>query len=196
MDMKSDLSRRQLLSLIGGGALAGGLAVAVPGLAEAQATMPSAAAIEKQLMGGARARAVGPRVTLPQLKRDLRLRRMAPSIDIQAINFRTGSSTIADGEMWKVNRIADAVDAIINRNPDEVFLIEGHTDAVGTRLSNQALSDRRANSLSMTLQRNYGLPGYALATAGYGEDFLLVPTQLAEWRNRRVTIRRITDFIQ
>jgi outer membrane protein OmpA-like peptidoglycan-associated protein len=35
----------------------------------------------------------------------------------------------------------------------------------------------------------------AIDTIGYGEDDLLVPTPYAEWRNRRVTLRRVTDFV-
>ncbi|MCU0831926.1 MAG: OmpA family protein [Rhizobiaceae bacterium] len=191
MDATSSLlTRRSLFGLLAGGAAA----IALPELAAAQAQMPSAATIENQLMRAA-PRARRPRVTIEQLKRDLAIRRLAPSIDIQAINFRTGSARIETGELWKVERIAVAVDRILNRNPDELLLIEGHTDAVGSRSSNQTLSDRRAWSLSASLQSGYGLPGYALETVGYGEDFLLVATQRAEWRNRRVTIRRITDFI-
>jgi outer membrane protein OmpA-like peptidoglycan-associated protein len=191
MDANStNLTRRFLFGFLAGGAAA----VALPNLAEAQAQMPSAESIENHLMRPV-VRSRRSRVTLEQLKRDQATRRLAPSIDIQAINFRTGSSRIEAGQAWKVDRIATAIDNILNRNPDEIFLIEGHTDAVGSRASNQSLSDRRAWSLAAALQNGYGLPGYALETAGYGEDFLLIPTTRAEWRNRRVTIRRVTDFI-
>jgi outer membrane protein OmpA-like peptidoglycan-associated protein len=43
--------------------------------------------------------------------------------------------------------------------------------------------------------REFGVPRRALETVGYGEDFLLVPTQAPEWRNRRVTLRRFEDFL-
>ena len=33
-------------------------------------------------------------------------------------------------------------------NPDEVFLVEGHTDAVGTEEDNLSLSDRRAEAVA------------------------------------------------
>ncbi|TGS08611.1 OmpA family protein, partial [Mesorhizobium sp. M1C.F.Ca.ET.187.01.1.1] len=35
-----------------------------------------------------------------------------------------------------------------------------------------------------------------LETVGYGEEFLLVPTQSENWQNRRVTLRRFDDFIR
>jgi outer membrane protein OmpA-like peptidoglycan-associated protein len=40
------------------------------------------------------------------------------------------------------------------------------------------------------------VPRHALETVGYGEDFLLVPTQNENWRNRRVTLRRVEDFLR
>ncbi|TGV73664.1 OmpA family protein, partial [Mesorhizobium sp. M00.F.Ca.ET.158.01.1.1] len=46
------------------------------------------------------------------------------------------------------------------------------------------------------LVREFGVPGYALETVGYGEEFLLVPTQSENWQNRRVTLRRFDDFIR
>jgi outer membrane protein OmpA-like peptidoglycan-associated protein len=187
----SALSRRSLLSMLS----ASGAALILPRQAEAQATMPSAGAIERKLEAAPEAMP-DELLTVPQIKRNPRVRRMAPSIDIQAINFRTGSAEIERGEFWKVDRIAQAIENIINGNGDELFLIEGHTDAVGSRRSNQALSEARADSLAETLQQFYGIPGYALEPVGYGEDYLMVPTPRENWRNRRVTIRRITDFIR
>lgn len=171
------------------------LAIASP--AVAQQAAPSASQIERSLEAA-------PSIELPpakrlnrrEIKRDFQIRRYAPSINIQAINFEFGSAEISYDERWKVERIGTAMNRILNRNPDEVFLIEGHTDAVGSRRSNRILSERRAASLKRVLVRYFGVPSYALETVGYGEDFLLVPTPYEEWRNRRVTLRRITDFLR
>jgi outer membrane protein OmpA-like peptidoglycan-associated protein len=57
------------------------------------------------------------------------------------------------------------------------------------------LSEQRAGSLRHLLVRRFGIDGYALETVGYGEDYPLVPTYAPEWRNRRVTLRRVTDFV-
>lgn len=135
------------------------------------------------------------RVTIQQLKRRPQMRRIAPSIDIQGINFEFGSAAIPRSERRKVQNIAIAVNTLIDRNPEEIILIEGHTDAVGQRRSNQALSQARAQSLKRDLGRYFGVPGYNLETVGYGEDFLLVPTQEENWRNRRVTIRLVTELV-
>jgi outer membrane protein OmpA-like peptidoglycan-associated protein len=136
------------------------------------------------------------RVTIQEFKRRPELRRAAPSIDIQAINFASGSSQIPGSQYDKVEQIADAMEVILRRNPGEVFLIEGHTDAVGSFASNQRLSEDRAASLRRLLVGQFGIPADAIDTVGYGEEFLLVQTQSEDWRNRRVTIRRAGDFLR
>ena len=96
----------------------------------------------------------------------------------------------------KVEQIAEALERILRRRPGTRILIEGHTDAVGSAAYNLALSERRAESLKRVLVREFDIPRRALETVGYGEEFLLVPTQNENWRNRRVTLRRIDDFLQ
>ena len=123
------------------------------------------------------------------------MREYAPSIDIQAINFEFGSARIPLEEQWKVEEIAIAMRRILRRNPREVFLIEGHTDAVGSNYANQLLSEDRAASLKRILARRFNVDPFALETVGYGEEYLLVETLRPEWRNRRVTLRRVTDFV-
>lgn len=190
MTNRTGLSRRAFFSLAG----AGGLAAILPVDAFAQAQMPSASAIERQLEAAPDALPQR-RMTVPELKRNQRMRRMAPSIDIQAINFRSGSAEIDRQEYWKLERIGTAIERILWNSPDEVFLIEGHTDAVGSRAANQLLSERRAFTLARALNRNFGISRMAMEPVGYGEDFLVVHTPSENWRNRRVTIRRVTDFI-
>ncbi len=168
-----------------------------PTLASAQATTPSASQIERQLQAEPKIKLRrNQRVTVREFKRRPELRRMAPSIDIQSINFAFGSAEIPYSQYGKVENIATALERLIRRNPDSTVLIEGHTDAVGSRASNLVLSERRAASLRQTLVHEFGIPRYAIETAGYGEDYLLVPTLNENWRNRRVTLRRIDDFLQ
>ncbi len=155
---------------------------------------PSALTIERSLSAPPAAK-IKPSMKAPlhKLKRMKSLRHIAPSIDIQSINFAFGSARIPAPEHWKVEQIAQALHAILGRNQDEFFLIEGHTDAVGSYQSNMQLSRRRAAALRRILVQYFGVPRYALDTVGYGEEDLLVPTPYADWRNRRVTLRRITD---
>lgn len=164
-----------------------------PAPALAQASTPSASQIERSLD----APVVKPRsrVQMREFKRRPDLRRKAPSINIQSINFAFGSAEINPSQYGKVERIATAMKRILRRDRGAAFLIEGHTDAVGSAGSNVMLSDQRAVSLKRTLVRQFGIPRRALETVGYGESDLLVPTQYENWRNRRVTLRRIDDFV-
>ena len=177
-----------------------GIAVllAAPGLAHAQSrTAPTSDQIMRRL-DAAPSRRIRPqdRVTVQEFRRRPDLRRAAPSIDIQAINFDFGSAEIPRSEYRKVREIARAFEQITRRRRRARFLIEGHTDAVGSRESNQILSERRAESLKSVLANEFGIPPRTLETVGYGEDFLLVDTPDEEWRNRRVTIRRIDEFLR
>ena len=171
--------------------------LAAPRLAAAQDAMPSATQIERQLEAAPRMRLPPDRkVTVREFKRRPELRRAAPSIDIQSINFAFGSAEIPRSQYRKVENIAHALQNLLRRRPGTKVLIEGHTDAVGSAASNLALSERRAESLKWMLVQEFGIPRRALETVGYGEEFLLVPTPNENWRNRRVTLRRFDDFVR
>jgi len=159
----------------------------------AQASTPSASQIERSL--DAPVAKQKQRVPVREFKRRPELRRQAPSINIQSINFAFGSAAISPSQYDKIDNIATAMERILRRDPEARFLIEGHTDAVGSFGSNLRLSDARAAALRSTLVREFGVPRYVLETVGYGEEYLLVPTQNENWRNRRVTLRRIDAFV-
>lgn len=172
--------------------------VATPSIALAQSrNAPSSDQILRRLEAAPQRR-VRPeeRVTIQEFRRRPDLRRSAPSIDIQAINFAFGSAEIPRSEFRKLGEIARAFEQLSRRRRGARFLIEGHTDAVGSREANQLLSERRAASLKRVLVGEFGISPRMLETVGYGEDFLLVDTPYEEWRNRRVTIRRIDEFVR
>jgi outer membrane protein OmpA-like peptidoglycan-associated protein len=174
-------------------------ALAVPafsGFAAAQETPSSEIILRRLDAAPARRLREEERVTVRELKRRPDLRSAAPSINIQSINFAFGSADIPRSEYRKVRQIARAMEQLLNRRRRAVFLIEGHTDAVGSAASNQILSERRAESLKRLLVQEFGIPSRALETVGYGEDYLLVQTLSEEWRNRRVTLRRIDEFVR
>ena len=77
-----------------------------------------------------------------------------------------------------------------------MFLIEGHTDAVGSDIDNLTLSDRRAEAVADILTETFDVPPENLITQGYGEQYLKVPTRRRPERlNRRVAVRRITPLM-
>ncbi|MDO9416958.1 OmpA family protein [Pararhizobium sp.] len=171
-------------------------ALALPNAVLGQDT-PSSAVILRKLEATPRHRLrPDERVTIRDFKRRRELRSQAPSIDIQSINFAFGSAEIPRSEYRKVREIARAMEQLLRRRRNARFLIEGHTDAVGSANANQILSERRADSLKWLLVQEFGIQAYALETVGYGEDYLLVQTLDEEWRNRRVTLRRIDEFVR
>ena len=190
------LSRRSLFQGMAAAAIA---TVVLPGLAFAQRRdeMPSADRILRQLDAKPRTRtSPQKRVTVQEFKRRPDLRRAAPSIDIQSINFEFASAEIPRSQYRKVEQIAQALKQLSQRRRGTRILIEGHTDAVGSNASNLALSERRAESLKRVLVRQFGVSSRTLETVGYGEEYLLVPTQNENWQNRRVTLRRIDEFLR
>jgi len=135
------------------------------------------------------------RYTLDEIRYSPSVRQRMPSIDLDTINFDTGSADISPDQAEKLKVIADGLNRAISRNPREVFLIEGHTDAVGNDVDNLSLSDRRAESAADLLTEQFQVPAENLTSQGYGEQYLKVPTDGPERANRRVTIRRITPLL-
>ncbi|TDL81272.1 hypothetical protein E2L08_06260 [Palleronia sediminis] len=136
------------------------------------------------------------RFTLAQVRQIPQVRDLAPAVDLDSITFDTGSSAIDPDQAQELASLGRTIARTIERNPREVFLVEGHTDAVGSEAMNLALSDRRAESVALALTEYFDVPPENLVVQGYGERFLKVPTEAAERRNRRATLRRITPLLQ
>jgi outer membrane protein OmpA-like peptidoglycan-associated protein len=123
------------------------------------------------------------------------LRARMPRIDIDTVNFETASWEITPDQGDRLAFVAQGIQAALKRNPGEMFLVEGYTDAVGNATDNLSLSDRRAESVAVMLTNNFGIPAENLTTQGYGKQFLKVPTEGPERANRRVAVRRITPLL-
>jgi OmpA-OmpF porin, OOP family len=135
------------------------------------------------------------RYSLDEIRYSPSVRQLMPSIDVNSINFETGSWEIPPDQAAKLQVIADGLNRAIQRNPREVFLIEGHTDAVGNDTDNLSLSDRRAESAATLLTQQFNVPAENLTSQGYGAQYLKEQTQGPSRINRRVTVRRITPLL-
>ena len=133
--------------------------------------------------------------SLEEIRYSAPLRDRMPRIDLNTVTFESGSWELSPDQVQKLAAIADGLNRAIAQNPQEVFLIEGHTDAVGADVDNLSLSDRRAKSIAIALTQQFNVPAENLSTQGYGEQYLKVPTQGPERANRRVTLRRITPLL-
>ncbi|MBR0737324.1 OmpA family protein [Bradyrhizobium liaoningense] len=135
------------------------------------------------------------RYSLDEIRYSPNVRMQMPSIDVNTINFETGSWTIPPDQAARLQVIADGINQAIQANPQEVFLIEGHTDAVGNDVDNLSLSDRRAQAAAELLTQQFNVPAENLTSQGYGEQYLKEQTTGPSLINRRVTVRRITPLL-
>lgn len=133
--------------------------------------------------------------SVDEVKRSARIRDTVRRVEVGDLTFDTGEATVERDQVGSLTKVANAILALIERDPGEVFLIEGHTDAVGSDESNLELSDRRAETVARLLTEFYDVPPENLVTQGYGERYLKVETEDEERANRRATIRRITPLV-
>jgi outer membrane protein OmpA-like peptidoglycan-associated protein len=134
--------------------------------------------------------------TLDQVRQSPDLRERVRRVDVDTVTFDFGSWELSEEQARALTGVGEALRRAIEQNPSEVFLIEGHTDAVGSEIDNLTLSDRRAETVATILTEMYGVPAENLTTQGYGEQYLKINTQEPERENRRVTIRRITPLLR
>lgn len=133
--------------------------------------------------------------TIDDVKRSARLRDSVRRLEVGNLTFDTGKATISRDQVGDLANVANAMLKLLAKNPGEVFLIEGHTDAVGSDVANLVLSDQRAATVARILTDFYHIPPENLVTQGYGERYLKVQTDGPEPLNRRVTIKRITPLV-
>jgi outer membrane protein OmpA-like peptidoglycan-associated protein len=132
---------------------------------------------------------------LDEIRFNVNLRDRVRRVDLDGITFETGSWEITPEQYPKLEVIANATRQVLARHPDAVFMIEGHTDAVGNDVDNLSLSDRRAESVSVVLTEQFQIPPENMVTQGYGEQFLKIPTDGPSRENRRVAVRNISRLL-
>ncbi len=102
---------------------------------------------------------------------------------MQAIEFETGSTRLKSSSNQVLNQVAD----ILKKYPEYNVRIDGYTDSVGSRASNQSLSEKRAKACYDYLASR-GIPLSRMAYTGYGESNPIADNINKEGRqrNRRV----------
>ncbi|RYH07226.1 OmpA family protein [Tropicimonas sp. IMCC6043] len=140
-------------------------------------------------------RDIGRSFSLRQVREYAEVRALAPVINLQSITFATNSAALQPSQAKQLRQMGLLMRELIAKDPTELFLVEGHTDAVGSADYNLLLSDRRAESVALAFSEYFGVPTENMVVQGYGESFLQVPTLEAERVNRRVAVRRITRLL-
>ena len=158
-------------------------------------TSDSDAALRAE-MAAMEADSIGRKFSLRQIREIPQVRALAATVEVDSITFDTGSSAIRAAEARKLADLGRLMQSLLDSNPRHVFLIEGHTDAVGSAASNLLLSDRRAESLAKALTEYFGIAPENLVVQGYGESELKVQSSGDERANRRVVVRLITPLLR
>jgi outer membrane protein OmpA-like peptidoglycan-associated protein len=107
------------------------------------------------------------------------------AIDL-VVNFEFNSADLTSDGTVLVGNLGRALkDA---RLAGQRFLIEGHTDAVGSDGFNQGLSLRRAGRVRQELISRFGVKPARIEVQGFGESRLLDPDHPEADVNRRVRV--------
>jgi len=98
------------------------------------------------------------------------------------IPFVSGSTSLSDADRQLLDNIVTYVMA--DSTVERIF-VDGHSDSVGSRIDNRALSEERANVVADYL-RSRGIDDDLLIVRGHGDQF---PVSRRHADNRRTTIR-------
>ncbi len=111
----------------------------------------------------------------------------APSASLY-VQFASGSAELTPKAMATLDELGKALSS--SALSSYHFRIEGHTDTVGSKDYNRALSERRAEAVAAYIKQKFGVDDSRMVPVGLGSDHLLVPTgdQTPEVRNRRVQV--------
>lgn len=103
--------------------------------------------------------------------------------------FETGKSDLQEESEQELKRIIK----VLNENPKIKILLEGHTDAIGTDVYNQKLSEARAESVKNYIIQNGNINPDRIQIIGYGSKKPIADNDTDENRakNRRVVFRII-----
>jgi outer membrane protein OmpA-like peptidoglycan-associated protein len=128
-------------------------------------------------------------LTRPEVRESL------PGVEIDTIKFGFNEAFVREEEVQSLDRIGGVIERVVTAHPQELFVIEGHTDAVGSDEYNLKLSRQRAEAVRKILLEFYNIGEDNLMTVGLGERYLKIPTPDPEQENRRVTVRRATPLL-
>lgn len=112
----------------------------------------------------------------------------APILMPTDLLFEYGSDQLAETARLSLMKLG----FLIQKNPDCLFIIEGHTDGFGGEDYNLELSIRRANAVVGWLRESLGLGSDRIQAVGLGKSKPLVPvtgTVEQQGMNRRVEIK-------
>jgi outer membrane protein OmpA-like peptidoglycan-associated protein len=153
---------------------------------------PAAAAAATDLMGRVPSVAELVAALLPPMGKTRGLRpshepaveMIRPAVDLE-VRFEFDSVELTPMARAVLDNLATALTTDLARYR---FVLEGHTDAVGSNGYNLELSTRRAQAVQSYLLELYRIEPERVMTIGKGESELLLPDQPKAGPNRRVRV--------
>ena len=109
-----------------------------------------------------------------------------PKIGLHTIQFAFDSAELLPQSIETLKNLGNALNQELK--DQKAFLIEGHTDAKGTRQYNDELSKRRAEAVKDYLVKEMGVSADRLQSVGKGSSDPAVPKKPYAAENRRVVI--------
>ena len=103
-------------------------------------------------------------------------------------NFKFGKTALPDEAKAKIDEMV----AQMKQDPKNIYLeIEGHTDNVGDKATNERIGLARADAVKRYLYEQYQIPLHKMNVISYGKDKPAAPNKTKEGRaqNRRVVIK-------
>ena len=103
-------------------------------------------------------------------------------------NFKFGKTVLPDEAKQKIDEMV----AQMKQDPKNIYLeIEGHTDNVGDKMTNERIGLARADSVKRYLYEQYQIPLHKMNVISYGKDKPVAPnkTKAGRAQNRRVVIK-------
>lgn len=99
--------------------------------------------------------------------------------------FDSGVSVVKAEARNEISQVA----TVLNKYPESIIIVRGHTDSVGSETSNQTLSEKRAQAVK-TILVGQSVSAERILTMGYGETEPVLGNDTEEGRkaNRRVEI--------
>jgi peptidoglycan-associated lipoprotein len=103
-------------------------------------------------------------------------------------NFKFGKAELPDSAKERIDQMVSQ----LKQDPKNIYLeIEGHTDNVGDKVTNERIGLARAEGVKRYLYEQYQVPLHKINVISYGEDKPIAPnkTKAGRAQNRRVVIK-------
>jgi len=103
-------------------------------------------------------------------------------------NFKFGKTMLPDEAKMQIDQMV----AQLKQDPKNIYLeIEGHTDNVGDKMTNERIGLARAEAVKRYLYEQYQIPLHKMNVISYGKEKPVAPnkTKAGRAQNRRVVIK-------